>query len=101
MIVWWVFLGICIVIASIYNYFANGPKERAQAQWDRDHFNGWRLEQNYPTSDDSAHGLYFDKLDKDTCTVKGYPGYPACPAQLYYVDGKPQSTVPPNPTSNR
>ena len=27
MIVWWVFLGICIALYSIYNFLVNGPKE--------------------------------------------------------------------------
>jgi hypothetical protein len=91
MIVWWVFLGICAVCFSIYYAIVNGPKKKAQEQWDREYFNGWRLEQSYPTSDDVAHGLFFDKLDKITCTVKGYPGYPACPVQQYFVDGRPQA----------
>lgn len=90
MILWWGFVGVCIVIYGIYNVLVNGPKERAQAQWDRDHFNGWRLEQGYPSSDNVAHGLLYDKLDKQTCTTKGYPGYPACPLQQYFVDGRPQ-----------
>jgi hypothetical protein len=90
MILWWIFLGICIVCYSCYNALVNGPKEKAQAQWDRDHFNGWRLEKSY----DDAHGLMFDKLDKKTCTTKAYPGYEPCPAQQYFGDGKPQSAPP-------
>jgi hypothetical protein len=88
MIVWWVFLGVCVVLYTAYNAIVNGPKERAQKQWDHDHFNGWRLEQSY----DTEHGLLYDKLDKLTCTTKGYPGYPPCPGQQYFVDGKPGNT---------
>jgi hypothetical protein len=86
MIVWWVFLGVCVIVFAAYDVIVNGPKKRAQEQWDRDHFNGWRLEQSY----DAEHGLLYDKLDKKTCTTKGYPGYPNCPPQQHFVDGKPQ-----------
>jgi hypothetical protein len=86
MVLWWGFLGVCVVIFSIYNAIVNGPKEKAQMQWDRDHFNGWRLEKGY----DDQHGLLYDKLDKKTCSTKGYPGYDPCPAQQYFADGKPQ-----------
>lgn len=96
MIVWWVFCGICVLLYMGYDALVNGPKRDAQKQWDRDHFNGWRLEK---VSYDTEHGLYYNKLDGGECTVRGYPGYPDCPPQLYYVDGKPQSEAPPNPTS--
>jgi hypothetical protein len=95
MIIWWVLLGICVLLYMGYDALFKAPErnaqEQRQEQWDRDHFNGWRLEQSYPTDSDVQHGLFFDKLGKLRCTVKGYPGYPACPAQQYYVDGKPQS----------
>lgn len=103
MIVWWVFLGICMLVYGAYDALFQAPErhaqEHAQAQWDRDHFNGWRLEQQYPTDADIQHGLFFDNLNKERCTVKAYPGYPACPAQQYYVDGKPQSAPATNSTS--
>jgi hypothetical protein len=91
MIIWWVFLGICFLVYGAYDAVFQAPERRArqqaQAQWDRDHFNGWRLEQSY----DPEHGIFYDKLDKKTCTIKGYPGYPPCPAQQYFVEGRPQS----------
>jgi len=99
MLIWWVFLGICVVMYSCYDAVFNAPTRRAQqqaqAQWDHDHFNGWRLEQGY----DTEHGLLYDKLDKKTCTTKGYPGYPACPLQQYFLDGSPHSP-PENPDTN-
>jgi hypothetical protein len=67
---------------------------RAQRQWDQEHFNGWRLErQSYASEDDIRHGLFYDKLELQTCTAAEYPGYPACPAQAFYVDGKPQANT--------
>jgi len=105
MLIWWVFLGICVLCYSCYDAVFNAPtrraQEQAQAQWDRDHFNGWRLEQTYPTSDEIMHGLFHDKLDKKTCTTKGYPGYPACPAQQYFVNGTPQSAQVNAPEKSR
>jgi hypothetical protein len=98
MILWWGFMGVCVLVYGCYDALFQAPerhaRERAQAQWDRDHFNGWRLEQSYPSAGDVQHGLFYDKLEKRTCTTKSYPGYPACPAQTYYVDGKPQTTAP-------
>ena len=88
MLVWWVFLGICVIAYGAYDFLAHGPERKAQAQWDRDHFNGWRLEKE---TWDTEHGLYTDKLEKVTCMTVGYPGYPACPTQQFYVDGKPQA----------
>jgi hypothetical protein len=86
----WIGMGILVAIALLYDTCANGPKREAQARWDREHFNGWRLEaQTYETE----HGLYYDKLKQETCTMKGYPGYPTCPAQQYFVDGKPTTGV--------
>ena len=91
MIIKWVGLGILGLCFLAYDACVNGPKRHAQAQWDREHFNGWRLEkQTY----DTEHGLYFDKLNKETCTTIGYPGYPACPTQQYFVNGTPQSAQP-------
>jgi hypothetical protein len=61
----------------------------AQKQWDRQHYNGWRLDK---VSYDTEHGLYYDQLnDRQECTTVGYPGYPICPAQRYYVNGQPSS----------
>jgi hypothetical protein len=86
----WIGLGILAVIFLLYDTCANGPKRAAQREWDRQHFNGWRLESSY----DTEHGLYYDKLDGATCTTKGYPGYPACPTQRYYVNGQPSNQIP-------
>lgn len=83
----WIGLGILVVIYFAYDSCVNGPKRHAQEQWDREHYTGWRLEKAH----DDQHGLYYDRLSKETCTTKGYPGYPACSAQQYYVDGQPQS----------
>jgi hypothetical protein len=94
MLIWWAFLGICVLVYGCYDALFQAPerhaREQAQEQWDRDHFNGWPLEQSY----DTQHGLFYDKLDKQACTAKGYPGYPACLTQTYYVDGKPQVAGP-------
>src|ERR1051326_8150731 len=83
MILWWIFLGFCGICYAIYDSCSNGPTRNAQAEWDRAHYTGWRLEQSY----DKEHGLYYDKLDKLSCTTRGYPGYKACPAQQYFRDG--------------
>jgi len=94
MIIWWVFLGICVLVYGCYDALFQAPARRAQQeaqqQWDRDHFSGWRLEQGY----DTQHGLYTDRMEHQTCTTMGYPGYPACSSQQYYIDGKPQATGP-------
>jgi hypothetical protein len=102
MIVWWVFLGACVVVYGLYHAVVYGPEEKAraqaQAQWDRQHFNGWRLEKSY----DDEHGILFDKLDKKKCTAKGYPGYDPCPSQQYFVDGTPQEPpAEPTPTAKK
>ena len=86
MILWWVFLGICVLIYGAYDSCVRGPTRQAQAQWERDHFTGWRLQETY----DTEHGMFDDRLRNERCTTKGYPGYPACPPQQYYADGKPQ-----------
>ena len=86
----WIGLAIFIPLFLLYDTCANGPKREAQGQWDRQHFNGWRLEKD---TYDTKHGLYYDKLNKEQCTAVGYPGYPACPAQQYYLNG--QSSPPP------
>ena len=93
MIIKWVGLGILVLGYMAYDACFKAPEREAQRtaqeQWDRLHFNGWRLEkQTY----DSNHGLYYDYLNKETCTSLGYPGYPACPAQQYFVNGMPQRT---------
>ena len=91
MLLKWIGMGILVVIAMLYGTCFEAPKRHAQQQWDREHFNGWRLEsQTYETE----HGLYYDKLNKETCTMKGYPGYPACPPQQYFSDGHPTSQIP-------
>jgi hypothetical protein len=98
MVLWWVFLGVCVLLYGAYDAIFKAPErhatEQAQSQWDREHFNGWRLEQTYPTDNEVQRGLFFDKLDKHTCTTRGYPGYPACPPQQFYMDGRPQAYPP-------
>jgi hypothetical protein len=42
---------------------------------------------------DIDHGIFRDRLEKKSCTTKGYPGHDPCPAQLYYANGVP--TAPP------
>jgi len=90
----WIGLGIFFVLYLAYDACFVAPdrnaRQQAQVQWDRDHYTGWRLEASY----DTAHGLYDDKLTKQTCSTIGYPGYPACPAQQYYSNGRPASQVP-------
>lgn len=43
-LVWWMFLGICALVYGFYDAIFLAPKrfarERAQEQWDREHFNG-------------------------------------------------------------
>ena len=91
MIIWWVFLGICVVIYGAYDAIFKAPERRAQAEaqatWERQHYNGWQLEQKYPTQSDIEHGIFYDRYDRKSCTTKGYPGYDPCPAQQYYVNG--------------
>jgi hypothetical protein len=86
----WIGMGILVLMFFLYDTCVNGPKREVQRKWDRDHYTGWRLERAY----DDQHGLYNDKLDGGTCTTKGYPGYPACPAQRYYVNGVAQLSPP-------
>lgn len=86
----WIGMGILVVFAMLYDTCFQAPKRNAQKQWDRQHYTGWRLEAGY----DTQHGLYTDKLTDETCTTKGYPGYPACPIQQYYSNGTPASQVP-------
>jgi len=91
MIIWWVFLGICVVIFMIYDAVFKAPERKAQAEaqvlWERQHFNGWKLEQKYPSQADIEHGLFFDRYDQKTFTTRSYPGYDPCPAQQYYLNG--------------
>jgi hypothetical protein len=95
MILWWGFLGVCVVILMAYNAIFKAPEQRAQAEaqrtWERQHLNGWRLEQKYPGQSDIEHGIFFDRMEQKSCTTKGYPGYDSCPGQLYYVNGAPSS----------
>jgi hypothetical protein len=91
MFIKWIGLGILVLGYMAYDACFKAPQRYAQrgaqTQWDRQHFNGWRLEKE---TYDTEHGLYVDKLNKETCTTAGYPGYPACPAQQYFVNGAPQ-----------
>jgi hypothetical protein len=95
MIVWWGFLGVCVIVFAIYDAIFKAPEQRAQAEaqriWERQHFNGWRLEQKYPSDSDIEHGIFYDRLEQKSCTDKGYPGYDSCAAQLYYVNGAASS----------
>jgi hypothetical protein len=95
MIVWWGFLAVCIIIFAAYNAIVKEPERRAQAEaqrtWERQHFNGWKLEQKHPAQSDIEHGIFYDRMEQKSCTTKGYPGNPPCPTQLYYVNGVPGS----------
>ena len=87
----WVAIGIFGGLFLLYDacFVKPGRDERmeAQRQWDRRHFNGWRLEK---VSYDTQHGLYYDLMEnREECSTVGYPGYPACPTQQYYVNGQP------------
>jgi hypothetical protein len=90
MIIWWVFLGVCVVIFLIYDAVFKAPERRAQAEaqatWERQHYNGWKLEQRSSQSD-IEHGIFYDRYDQKTCTTRGYPGYDPCPPQQYYSNG--------------
>lgn len=91
----WIGLGILFVVFYLYDACFVKPgrdaREQAQKEWDRQHFNGWRLD---AVTYDTEHGLYYDKLnDNQECTTVGYPGYPACPPQTYYVNGQPTSQI--------
>lgn len=99
MIIWWVFLGVCALIYGCYDAVFKAPERNAtraaQQKWERDHFNGWRL---HEYSYDTGHGLLMDELNKETCSATGYPGYPACPMQQYFVNGLP--SIPPAEPTN-
>jgi hypothetical protein len=87
----WVFVGICAVIVLIYGAatFKNHPDPKALAQLWKQHFTGWKLEQENPSQAEIDHGLFLDQYDGKICTTKGYPGYDPCPPQQYYIDGVP------------
>jgi hypothetical protein len=92
----WIGIGILGGMYLLYDACFVKPERdarvQAQKEWDRQHFNGWRLEK---LSYETEHGLYYDALnDRQECTTVGYPGYPACPPQQYYVDGRPSTQVP-------
>ena len=93
MIIWWCFLGVCVVLFSIYDAVFKAPERKAQAEaqatWERQHYNGWKLEQKYPTHNEIERGIFFDRYDQKTCTTKGYPGYEPCPPQQHYSNGVP------------
>jgi len=90
MILKWLAIGICGGLFFLYDACFVKPDRdarlEAQRQWDRQHSNGWRLEK---VSYDTEHGLYYDLLkEREECSTLGYPGYPACPPQQYYVNGQ-------------
>lgn len=95
MILWWGFIGICALIYGCYDAVFKAPEREAvisaQQKWDREHFNGWRLQER---SYEREHGLYDDRRDGGACTISGYPGYKACPLQQYFVNGQPQIYPP-------
>lgn len=92
-ILWWGFLGVCFILYMIYDATFKGPERKAQAEaqaaWERQHYNGWKLEQKYPSQSDIEHGIFHDRYDDKYCTTRSYPGYEPCPAQQYYVNGVP------------
>jgi len=102
MILWWGFLGVCGIIFLAYDAVFKAPERKAQAEaqrtWERQHFNGWRLEQKYPSQSDIEHGILYDRMELKSCTTKGYPGYDQCAAQQYYSSGVP--TAPPVETQD-
>ncbi len=104
MIIWWVFLGACFVVFMIYDAVFKAPERKAQAEaqvlWERQHFNGWQLEQKYPSQADIEHGLFYDRYDQKTCTTRGYPGYDPCPPQQYYSNGVPSMPPVETPDDN-
>lgn len=93
MILWWGFLGVCAVIFMIYDAIFKAPERKsraeAQATWERQHYNGWKLEQKYSSQSDIEHGIFFDRYEQKSCTTRGYPGYDPCPTQQYYINGIP------------
>jgi hypothetical protein len=91
----WIGIGLFFGLYFLYDACFVKPERdvriQAQNQWDRELFNGWRLE---GVTYDTEHGLYFDNLNgRQECTTVGYPGYPACPPQQYYVNGRPSTQV--------
>jgi hypothetical protein len=68
MILWWVFIGICAVIFMIHDAIFKAPERKAQAEaqatWERQHLNGWRLEQKYPSQSDIDHGIFYDRMEQ-------------------------------------
>jgi len=76
----------------IYDAIFKAPERKAQAEaqavWERQHYSGWKLEQQkYPSQNDIEHGIFYDRYDQKTCTTKSYPGYDPCPPQQYYSNG--------------
>ncbi|HSY33930.1 MAG TPA: hypothetical protein VLA42_18260 [Verrucomicrobiae bacterium] len=84
-------VGIVIfLIAGLSIEHSNRAERSKRAQWEWNHYTGWRIVGlgGYPSADDAAHGIWFDKKTKVDCTDKGYPGYPACAPQEYFINGK-------------
>jgi len=80
-----IFGGLFLLYDACFEKPARDARREAQVHWDRQHFNGWRLEK---VSYDSQHGLYYDLLhEREECSTLGYPGYPPCPPQQYYANG--------------
>jgi len=64
-------------------------RDRAKQSWEWQHYTGNRL----IARDDTAHGIFLDKKTNKDCSMLAYPGYPACPTQVYVVNGDPLEQV--------
>src|SRR5215469_2571257 len=49
-------------LASIFKAPARNARAEAQATWERQHFNRWKLEQTYPSQSDIEHGIFFRNI---------------------------------------
>jgi hypothetical protein len=95
MILWWGFLGVCVVVLMAYNAIFKAPPTESTGggaeNLGASTFQWGKLEQKYPGQSDIEHGIFFDRMEQKSCTTKGYPGYDSCPGQLYFVNGAPSS----------
>ena len=67
---------------------ANAEATKQESEWQ--HYTGWRISGD--VNDAGVRlgiGVFRDKKTGSLCTTSGYPGYSACPAQEYVVNGKP------------
>jgi hypothetical protein len=76
-------LGLGFVFLIVFIMY-DAHVARAKQSWEWQHYSGDRL----IARDDTAHGIFQDKKTNKDCSTLGYPGYPACPEQAYYVNGE-------------